>query len=148
MPSLVRVYFLSATLAVSLCAQQSGRAPSCYDKALTQLAMNNCAAQELRQATADLQAAYAKLHARASATNPTAARRIEAAQRAWEAFLNAHLDATFASEDICDYGSVYPMCHAQLRRQLILARTAQLAAMLAPAPEGEVCTGDRYPQPR
>ena len=110
--------------------------------------MNNCAAQELRQAETAMQSAYAQLLTRASATNPTAAKKIEAAQRAWESFLTAQLEATFASEDKRDYGSVYPMCHAQLHRQLILARTAQLTAMLAPAPEGEVCTGDRYPQPR
>ena len=144
MSSLVRVYFLSAILAASLLSQEPKNAPSCYDTALTQLAMNNCAAQELRQAEAAMQSAYAQLLARASATNPIAPKKIEAAQRAWEAFLTAQLEATFASQDKRDYGSVYPMCHAQLRRQLILSRTAQLAAMLTPAPEGEVCTGDRY----
>jgi len=135
-------------VALSLFAQQANRASSCYNTALTQLTMNNCAAQELRQAEAAMQSAYAQLLARASATNPTAARKIEAAQRAWESFLAAQLAATFASQDKRDYGSVHPMCRAQLHRQLILARTAQLTAMLAPAPEGEVCTGDRYPQPR
>ncbi|MBN8733295.1 MAG: DUF1311 domain-containing protein [Acidobacteria bacterium] len=152
MRSLFRVYFLSAILPslfpVFLPAQPPAQTPSCYDTALTQSAMNACASQELRQAESAMKAAYSQLLARASAANPNATRKIEAAQHAWEAFLDAQLDATFAAAGKREYGSVYPMCFAQLRRQLILERTAQLSQMLTPAAEGEVCTGDRYPQPR
>ncbi|MEP7362871.1 MAG: lysozyme inhibitor LprI family protein [Acidobacteriota bacterium] len=119
--------------------------PSCWDTALTQSAMTACAAADFQQAESAMQREYKKLLAKANAGNPSAAPKIEAAQRAWLAFRDAQLEAMFAADNKqLEYGSVYAMCRRIIEKNLTLERTKQLSAMMSSPPEGDVCIGDRY----
>jgi uncharacterized protein YecT (DUF1311 family) len=112
------------------CAQQKKRPKSCWDTALTQLAMNECAGKELRAEETRLEALLKRL-----GVGPD-----DLAQKAWEGYRDAQLEAIYARENGHDYGSVYPMCFAQLRTKLVKGRIRDLNA-LTTSGEGDVCYG-------
>jgi len=63
--------------------------------------------------------------------NDNATKKLSAAQRAWLAFKDAHIQELYpAGEKQAEYGSKYPMCYAQVATEMTKERTAQLRKML------------------
>jgi uncharacterized protein YecT (DUF1311 family) len=124
--------FSIATLVLpQICtAQQKKKVKSCWETALTQSAMNECAGQDLRAVETRLNNLLKKLGIGAD----------DQAQKAWESYRDAQLEAIYPRENIGDYGSVYPMCLAKLRARLVEGRIRDLKA-LTWSGEGEVCSG-------
>lgn len=85
------------------------------------------AATELRQAEAEMVAVYQHILQRCS-SGPEANRELAAnlrkAQRAWITFYNAHIAAIYSERG--NHGSVAALRRAQIRAELVRARTAQL----------------------
>ncbi len=70
--------------------------------------------------------------------------KLKLSQEAWENYKNAHLEARypFKSQDsLWHYGSIFPVCHANLLQKLIDERIAELRLWLDGLEEGDVCTG-------
>jgi uncharacterized protein YecT (DUF1311 family) len=134
--SLVRAIVLlsSITLLFPLIgtAQQRKKPKSCWDTAMTQLAMNECAGSELKASQTKMAALLKKLGV--SPDNP--------AQKAWEAYRDAQLEAIYPQEGTPGYGSVFPMCFAKLKTDLTEGRIRDLKA-LTTSGEGDVCYGLR-----
>jgi uncharacterized protein YecT (DUF1311 family) len=111
---------------------------TCFDKAKTQKELNDCAGAEFKKADARLNEVYQQLLKRFD-TDPPAAQKIRAAQRAWIAYRDAQLEADFpGANKRSEYGSVYPMCFDILSANLTRERVKILEGMLE-APEGDVC---------
>lgn len=104
----------------------------------TQSDMNECAGAEYRAADAELNKVYKQLMA--TGDEPFR-KRLQAAQRAWLAFRDAHLAATYPPEEGTSrgYGSARPMCTPLLLKDLTVERTRQLKAYLERI-EGDVCS--------
>jgi uncharacterized protein YecT (DUF1311 family) len=99
---------------------------------MTQLAMNECAGSELKAAQTRMAALLKKLGV--SPDDP--------AQKAWEAYRDAQLEAIYPREGTPGYGSVFPMCFAILKTDLTEGRIRDLKA-LTTSGEGDVCYGLR-----
>ena len=109
------------------------------DNAKTQLEMNQCSAAEQKNAEAELNSLYKHLIARAS--NPAYRKKIEAAQKAWIAYRDAELEAKYPAQDKRgEYGSVYPMCSANDRTDLIRERIEEIKSLLNNS--DDVCAGE------
>jgi len=104
---------------------------------LTQAGMNEAAAERLRSAEQDMNRAIESLVARAG-SNADAIAKLRKAQAAWEAYRDAQLATLWPFPERTWYGSVYPMCVADVRSELTEARTKELRSMLAPE-EGDAC---------
>lgn len=104
----------------------------------TQGEMNDSAYRSAYAADSTLRVVYRRLEAKYS-KNPVALRKLRAAERAWVAFRDAQIEATYPLDDNM-YGSVQPMCLSTLREELTRARIAQLRAALRHE-EGDVCEG-------
>jgi len=100
--------------------------------------MNDSAYRSAHAADSTLRVVYRRLEAKYS-QNPVALRKLRAAERAWVAFRDAQIEATYPLDDNM-YGSVQPMCLSMLREELTRARIAQLRAALRHE-EGDVCEG-------
>lgn len=113
-------------------AQQRKKPRSCWNTALTQVAMNECAGKELRASEAKLTALLKSL-----GIGPE-----DRVQKAWEVYRDAQLEAIYPNpkENIAQYGSVYPMCFALLKAKLAEGRIRDLKA-LTTSGEGDVCFG-------
>jgi uncharacterized protein YecT (DUF1311 family) len=127
-------FLLFAVLLVpQICtAQQKKKPKSCWDTALSQTEMNQCAGKELKVAETRMNALLKKL-----GIGPD-----DPAQKAWEAYRDAQLEAIYPNpkENIDDYGSVYPMCFAMLENTLVHGRIRDLKALTFGG-EGDVCWG-------
>jgi uncharacterized protein YecT (DUF1311 family) len=93
-----------------------------------------------RRADSTLNAVYAGVVSRYQ-NDSLALRKLRVAERAWLAYRDAQVEATFPAIDKqAEYGSVYPMCVLILLRDLTESRIAELRKALAPD-EGDVCGG-------
>jgi uncharacterized protein YecT (DUF1311 family) len=102
----------------------------CWKTAMTQSEMNHCADFDARQADADLNRVYKELLSKLKGDD-NATRKLRAAERAWLAFKEAHLQELYpAKEKQIQYGSIFPMCWAQVSAAITKERTAQLKRML------------------
>jgi uncharacterized protein YecT (DUF1311 family) len=118
-------FFLAATFAFC----QSTQSP-CWKAAMAQSEMNHCADLDARQANADLNGVYGELLSKLKSDN-SAIKKLRAAQRAWLAFKDARLQELYpATDKQAEYGSMYPMCYAQVATAMTKERTAQLRRML------------------
>lgn len=113
-------------------AQQRKKSKSCWNTALTQVAINECAGKELRATEARLTTLLKNL--RIGPEDP--------AQKAWEAYRDAQIEAIYPNpeKNIGEYGSVYPMCLALLKAKLSEGRIRDLKA-LTTSGGGDVCFG-------
>ena len=97
---------------------------------MAQSEMNRCADLDAREADADLNRLYQKLLTKLK-NDDNAIRKLRAAQRAWLAFKDAHLQELYPAKDKqVEYGSMFPMCYAQVATMMTRERTAQLRRML------------------
>ena len=128
------LFYLSVLLSFSQVskAQQRKKPKSCWDTALTQVAMNECAGKELRATETRLTAVLKDLGIAPE----------DPAQKAWEAYRDAQLEAIYPNpkNNISEYGSVFPMCFALLKTKLAEGRIRDLKA-LTTSREGDVCFG-------
>ena len=82
--------------------------------------MNACASDEAARVDSELNQVYHKLLSQA-ASQPEAAAKIKAAQRAWIAYRDANMEVMYPAKDKqAEYGSIYPM-----EADLLLAKLTQ-----------------------
>jgi len=116
----------------AICTAQQKKTPkSCWDTAMTQTAMNQCAGSELKAAKSKLGTLLKNLGV--SSDDP--------AQKAWEAYRDAQLESIYPKEHIGEFGSVTPMCFSILETHLTEGRIRDLKALTTF--EGDVCNGLR-----
>ena len=121
----VACFLLTAT-SVLCQSTQSG----CWKTAMAQSEMNRCADLDARAADADLNHVYQALLAKLK-DDDNATKKVRAAQRAWLAFRDAHLQELYPADDKqAQYGSMFPMCYSQAAIAMTKERTAQLRRML------------------
>jgi uncharacterized protein YecT (DUF1311 family) len=118
-------FFLAATFAFC----QSTQSP-CWKAKTAQSEMNHCADLDARQADADLNRVYGELLSKLK-SDENAIKKLRAAQRARLAFRDARLQELYpATDKQAEYGSMYPMCYAQVATAMTKERTTQLRRML------------------
>jgi uncharacterized protein YecT (DUF1311 family) len=97
-------------------------------EAMTQHAMNQCAAAEFRKADAELNKVYQRLMREAGAAEKA---KLRAAQLAWIKFRDSHCDyESFGNKG----GSIYPMVYSFCLAKLTRGRTEQFKEIIK---EGE-----------
>lgn len=138
----VRTQFLQTTglmlgLLLSLCpamGQTHKQKPDpCKDRSrMTQAQMNDCALKNLHEAEFKLERLLKQLGIAPNSPE----------QKAWEAYRDAQLAALYPPGDTSNYGSVYPMCLAILKKSLTEGRIRDLKAITTSG-EGDVCYGYR-----
>lgn len=102
----------------------SGALAQDCEKAATQMALNECAAQEYTKADGELNAAYKKVFARAS---PTQQNLLKQSQNAWIKVRGT--DCAFIASGV-EGGSVQPMIHSQCLADKTRERSAYLESLL------------------
>jgi len=114
-------------------AAPAAKAGSCSQAATTQMDLNECAGRELRQAEARLAALLKKLGIDANSPE----------EKAWEAYRDSQLKAIYplVADERAEYGSIYPMCLATLKRKLTEGHIRDLKMLTAS--EGDGCLGYR-----
>ena len=110
----------------------------CWKKAFTQLAMNECAKQDLGEADAELNSVYQQVLSK-YANDGNRLARIKNAQRAWIAFRDAEIETLFPGSEEPQHGSAWVMCRPLERAKLTTERIKGLKAMLEHR-EGDVCS--------
>ena len=129
MKSLV-VVLLMTVISFACFAQDSAEYRACSDKANTQSEMTACASDEAARVDAKLNTTYRALLARV-ASQPEALAKIKAAERAWIAYRDAYIEATYPAKDkATEYGSIYPLDVTLLRAKLTRRQVAALEDML------------------
>ncbi len=108
--------------------------------AQTQGQMNDEACRKYQQAEAEMNRVYKQVLAEYK-SETTFIKKLGAAQRAWLAFRDAHLEAMYPEIDKARYGSVYPMCRCDALSELTRERTKMLKKWTTGNKEGDVCTG-------
>ena len=97
---------------------------------MAQSEMNRCANLDAQAADADLNRVYQALLSKLR-NDLNAIKKLKDAQRAWLAFRDAHMQELYPADDKQrEYGSIYPMCSAQVATAMTKERTAQLRKML------------------
>jgi uncharacterized protein YecT (DUF1311 family) len=109
----------------------------------TQLQINAEAAAPLRAAESEQKDVIAALEAKAKGKSK-ALDILRSAQAAWQTYRDAQLRAMWPFPKRDRYGSVMPMCVAQIETAMTRARTRELRAMLDRT-EGESCNSE-WPQ--
>ena len=111
----------------------AAKVTSCSQTAKTQMDLNECAGRELQQAEARLAALLKRLGIDANSPE----------EKAWEAYRDAQLKAVYppVADERAEYGSVYPMCLATLKKRLTENRIRDLKALTTS--EGDTCLGYR-----
>ena len=111
-------------------AQDSAEYRACSDKANTQAEMNACAGAEAKRVDAKLNSTYLALLAKAE-SQPDAVAKIKVAEKAWVAYRDAYIEATYPAKDkATEYGSIYPLDVALLRAKLTQRQVSALEDML------------------
>jgi uncharacterized protein YecT (DUF1311 family) len=129
MKSLLAV-LLMTIISFACFAQDSAEYRACSDKANTQSEMTACASDEAARVDAKLNTTYRALLARV-ASQPEPLAKIKAAQRAWIAYRDAYIEATYPAKDkAIEYGSIYPLDVNLLRAKLTRRQVAALEDML------------------
>jgi len=124
------VALLMTVISFACFAQDSAEYRACSDKANTQSEMTACASDEAARVDAKLKTTYRALLARVT-SQPEALAKIKAAERAWIAYRDAYIEATYPAEDkAIEYGSIYPLDVNLLRAKLTRGQVAALEDML------------------
>jgi uncharacterized protein YecT (DUF1311 family) len=132
----VPLFWLAASLTAQTRSPAAGStrtASSCSQTANTQMDLNECAGKELKQAEARLAALLKKLGVDSNSPE----------EQAWEAYRDAQLKAIYpqVADERAEYGSIYPMCWATLKRKLTESRIRDLKMLTTT--EGDACLGYR-----
>lgn len=120
-------------------AQMPGK--DCFDTAMTQLDLNDCAGRQHQDADAELNRVY-KAILEKYRKDPLFVEKLRAAQRAWLAYRDAEIEAKYPhAGEAHYYGSIFPMCDFLYRAQLTQERTKKLREWLDGSGEGDGCSG-------
>ncbi|MET0535285.1 MAG: lysozyme inhibitor LprI family protein [Steroidobacter sp.] len=125
-------------LFVALAAMAADSSPRC-NPAGTQAQMNTCATNELAEADRQLNATYQSL-LKKYADDAAFIQKLRAAQRAWVAFRDAELDATYwcmEPNPAACWGSLLPQRYASYKSKLTSERTERLRRLLAKGPPAD-----------
>jgi uncharacterized protein YecT (DUF1311 family) len=107
----------------------------------TQLEMNDDARRALEKADQRLNLLYNKI-LREYRNDKLFIQKLQAAEKAWILFRDAHVASRFPEPDEqANYGSVCPMCKANILKELTEQRINQLKEWLDGTEEGDVCAG-------
>jgi uncharacterized protein YecT (DUF1311 family) len=107
--------------------------------AQTQSETNQKACHEAKQADAEMNQVYRQIMTEYRQDAPFG-RKIKAAQRAWLAFRDAHLESLYPAENKqAAYGTVYPVCRYAALAAVTRRRTAELQEWVKGVQEGEAC---------
>ncbi len=113
----------------------------CNSPAQTQAEMNDSACAQYKKADAEMNAVYQQILNKYKSETLFVA-KLKAAQRAWIAFRDAHLESLYPEPNkLQTYGSVNPVCRCGVLTELTAERTKQLKQWLNGAEEGDVCSG-------
>ena len=88
------IFVLLGLSAFACFAQDSAEYRACTDKANTQGEMTSCASAEANRVDAKLNSTYRALLAKV-ASQPEAVAKIKAAERAWVAYRDAYIEASY-----------------------------------------------------
>ncbi len=111
-------------------AQDSAEYRACSEKANTQAEMTACAGAEAKRVDAKLNSTYRALFAKVESQLEAIA-KIKAAERAWVAYRDAYIEATYPAKDkATEYGSMYPLEVVLLRAKLTQRQVTALEDML------------------
>jgi uncharacterized protein YecT (DUF1311 family) len=111
-------------------AQDSETYRACSGKANTQAEMTACASEEAARVDAKLNTTYRSLLSKV-ASQPEAVAKIKAAEKAWIAYRDSYIEATYPAKDkATEYGSIYPLDVALLRAKLTQRQISALEDML------------------
>lgn len=122
---------VTITLSLFIIATHPGQAADC-SAAETQADMTSCAAEDYKEADAELNTVYRQVADRLRAV-PDSSKLLVAAQRAWIGFRDS--ECSFASSAVAG-GSLQPMISATCMAGLTRARTEELRKYLN-CPEGD-----------
>jgi uncharacterized protein YecT (DUF1311 family) len=115
--------------------------PDCFDKAQTQLDLNDCAGEQFAAADAELNRVYKAILEKYKG-DALFIEKLRVVQRAWLAYRDAEMDAKYPhSNEDRYYGSIFPMCDNVYRAQLTQERIKKLREWLDGAEEGDACSG-------
>ena len=113
---------------LSVSAQKKQASDPCEGN--TQSEMNQCAFGELRRADAELNRVYHQL-LKTVESDKLATTKIKWAEQTWIVYRDAYSEAMYPAEDKqANYGSMYPMEHAELMTKLTRDQTAALKELL------------------
>lgn len=111
----------------------------CFDNAVTQSALNQCAANDYKNAESEMEKVYAAVRKKYR-DDPKRLEKLKLSQDSWINFRDAEASARYPHQDEPGYyGSVFPLCMNVLLMQLMQDRTVQLKSYLKSVEEGDVC---------
>lgn len=113
----------------------------CFDKAITQADLNDCAGKQFTEADAELNRVY-KAVLEKHREDALFVEKLRVAQRAWLAYRDAEIEAKYphSKEAGTYYGSSFSMCDWLHKTQLTQERIKKLREWLDDS-EGDVCAG-------
>ncbi len=120
-------------------SRSGDKSNACYDKAQTQLDLNECANLEYGSADKELNRVYQSV-IRKHKDDGVFINKLKQAQQAWIKFRDAEMEAVFPH----NYGSASSMCWSLLKTSMTVKRMKQLRIWLDGVEEGDVCSGS-YP---
>lgn len=124
--------FLVLFGSVLFAQQHSNEYSKCIETANTQVQMNQCAGDELKRQDAAMNQDYQAL-LQAHDSDSLATQKLRAAQQAWLAFRDAHMEELFpAADKQAQYGSMYPVLFALEEASVTRQRASMLKQMLKP----------------
>ena len=130
------------TLALGiLCAALVSVSGAAEARAQSQAELNREACAQYKVADDELNRTYA-LVLKEYKADAAFVESMRAAQRAWLAYRDAHLEAMYPGRDKgLTYGSAYPMCRCYVLAEVTRERTAALQRWVTGLEEGDVCAG-------
>jgi len=130
-----------ACLLLPLASRAQKPEADCFDKAVTQADLNDCAGEQLAAADAELNRVYKAILEKYK-EDALFVEKLRAAQRAWLTFRDAEIEAKYPhTKEPGFYGSSIRMCDPLYRVQLIQERIKKLREWLDGSEEGDVCSG-------
>ena len=134
---------IAALISVGVVFAQSNQsnASSCWDRAMIQGAMNACASRDFQAADRELNRIYWEILQRYR-NHLRFIQALKKAQKAWITMRDAQIEMAYPGylEHPEEYGSVLPMCIANLKASLTEERIKFLKQWLNPKQEeGDVC---------
>ncbi len=118
----------------------------CLKQANTQMEMNQCAGVGYQEADVELNRVY-QLIKKIYKNDKLFIERLKKVQNVWIKLRDADFGLQYPHKDEpLYYGSVFPMCVADLKARLTLQRVEFLKQWLVGAAEGDVCSGSQMLQ--
>lgn len=116
---------------------------SCYQTAMNQTQLNQCAGMEYEDADKELNRVYKKVRVLYK-DDKLFLQKLKKSQLAWIKLRDADFEMMYPHHnDSSAYGSVFPMCSSMYLAKLTMERVAYLKTWLSGADEGDTCRGSQ-----